>query len=136
MAPTSFFTTVPPLNTRRVGIESTSNRVAVAGFSSTLSLATVIAGYSAAISSSTGSIMRQGPHHGAQKSRTTGLSLPITSASKVASVTCLRVSLIGHSFRVDRALADRALPLIDVLQRLECCQGSAGCGRDDLLQRG
>ena len=57
------------------------------GFSSTLSLPTVTASYSSATSLSTGSIMRHGPHQGAQKSSTNGLELPATVVSKFASVT-------------------------------------------------
>ena len=44
---------------------------------------------SAAISSRIGATCRHGPHHSAQKSTITGLSLLRTSASKVASVTDL-----------------------------------------------
>src|SRR4051812_12425573 len=44
---------------------------------------------SAAISRSTGAIMRHGPHHSAQKSTSTGLSLPSTTSAKVASVTAV-----------------------------------------------
>ena len=43
--------------------------------------------YSVASSSMSGAIMRHGPHHGAQKSTSTGTGLFRTSASKVASVT-------------------------------------------------
>src|SRR4051794_11718995 len=61
---------------------------AVRGFSSMLSLATVsLSACSVAISSSTGATILQGPHHSAQKSTSTGLSLPKTSASKLLSVT-------------------------------------------------
>src|SRR3954453_17319138 len=42
---------------------------------------------SAAISSSTGATILHGPHHSAQKSTSTGLSLPRTSLAKLASVT-------------------------------------------------
>src|SRR3954451_19718466 len=42
---------------------------------------------SAAISSSTGATILHGPHHSAQKSTRTGLSLPSTSLAKLASVT-------------------------------------------------
>src|SRR4028119_194017 len=42
---------------------------------------------SSAISSSTGATILHGPHHSAQKSTRTGLSLPSTSLAKVASVT-------------------------------------------------
>src|SRR4051812_23944737 len=42
---------------------------------------------SAAISSSTGATILHGPHHSAQQSTSTGLSLPRTSLAKLASVT-------------------------------------------------
>jgi hypothetical protein len=42
---------------------------------------------SVAISSSAGEIIRQGPHHSAQKSTTTGSAEPSTSLSNEASVT-------------------------------------------------
>src|ERR1700710_1867831 len=42
---------------------------------------------SLAISSSTGATILHGPHHSAQKSTRTGLSLPSTSVAKLASVT-------------------------------------------------
>src|SRR5438270_9517483 len=42
---------------------------------------------SRAISSRTGATILQGPHHSAQKSTGTGLSLPSTSLAKLASVT-------------------------------------------------
>src|SRR5664279_4190614 len=58
------------------------------GFSSTLSLAMVTCpSISVAISSSAGEISRQGPHHSAQKSTTTGPEAPSTSLSKLESVT-------------------------------------------------
>src|SRR2546422_36383 len=44
---------------------------------------------SAAISSSTGATILHGPHHSAQKSTSTGLSLDSTSLANVASVTVL-----------------------------------------------
>ena len=55
-----------------VGIESTSKRLAVAGFSSMSSFTNSTACVSPASSSSAGSIALHGPHHGAQKSTTTG----------------------------------------------------------------
>src|SRR5438270_11393757 len=59
-------------------------------------LATVILStFSAAISSSTGATILHGPHHSAQKSTRTGLSLASTSVSKVASVTVLVVAPIA-----------------------------------------
>src|SRR5206468_2705803 len=60
------------------------------GFSSMLSLATVILSPSSpAISSSAGAIIRHGPHHSAQKSTRTGPSDPRTSEAKLWSVTVL-----------------------------------------------
>src|SRR5689334_10571952 len=53
-----------------------------------LSLATVsFSACSVAISSRTGATILHGPHHSAQKSTSTGLSLPSTSLAKLASVT-------------------------------------------------
>src|SRR5215210_1236149 len=53
-----------------------------------LSLAMVsLSACSEAISSSTGATILHGPHHSAQKSTSTGLSLPSTSSAKFASVT-------------------------------------------------
>ena len=53
-----------------------------------ITVATVILSFiSSEISSRDGPICLQGPHQGAQKSRTTGLSDFNTSSSKVASVT-------------------------------------------------
>src|SRR3712207_8657948 len=53
-----------------------------------LSLAMVsLSPCSEAISSRTGATILHGPHHSAQKSTSTGLSLPSTSSAKVASVT-------------------------------------------------
>src|SRR5690349_19654258 len=55
-----------------------------------LSLATVtLSPRSFAISSSAGAIIRQGPHHSAQKSTRTGPSAPSTSVEKLWSVTVL-----------------------------------------------
>ena len=72
-----------------VGIERTSYWAAVSWFSSTLSLTTCRSSRSSAISSSTGATTRHGPHQGAQKSTSTGLSDSRTSAWKFASVTSL-----------------------------------------------
>src|SRR5690348_18316844 len=55
-----------------------------------LSLATVtLSPRSLAISSSAGAIIRQGPHHSAQKSTNTGPDAPSTSLAKFWSVTVL-----------------------------------------------
>src|SRR3954454_22374361 len=50
---------------------------------------------SAAISSSTGATILHGPHHSAQKSTSTGLSLPRTSLAKLASVTVTVLPAMG-----------------------------------------
>src|SRR5579883_1017375 len=77
----------PFLNSIRVGIDMMPYFAAVPGFSSTLSLTILTLPLSELeISSSAGAIMRQGPHHSAQKSTTTGSLALSTSASKVASV--------------------------------------------------
>src|SRR4051812_4582727 len=57
------------------------------------------------ISSSAGAIIRQGPHHSAQKSTRTGLSEPSTSCWKLSSVTVLVV--IGISWRGRADLGSR-----------------------------
>src|SRR3954470_16333188 len=63
------------------------------------SLATVsLSPCSAAISSRTGATILQGPHQVAQKSTTTGLSLPRTSSAKVASVTFTGALMVGRPF--------------------------------------
>src|SRR4029077_15144186 len=76
----------PFLNSISVGIDMMPYFAAVSGFSSTLSLTILTLSPSAPeISSSAGAIMRQGPHHSAQKSTTTGADDFSTSASKLAS---------------------------------------------------
>ena len=86
-APTSRSFSAPSLKKRSCGIAWIPKRDASAGCSSTLTLPTVTwSPSSLAISSSTGPTTRQGPHHGAQKSITTGRSL-VTTPSNVASVT-------------------------------------------------
>src|ERR1700723_749774 len=81
-----------------VGIDSTWKLAAVCWFSSTLSLTIRRSERSWAISSSTGPTTRQGPHHGAQKSTSTGISDSITSAWKLLSVTSLRLPAIALPF--------------------------------------
>src|SRR3954463_398916 len=77
-----------------VGIETTWKSRAVSGLASTSSLATVrSADRSAAISSSTGATILQGPHHVAQKSTSTGLLLDNTSVGKEASETSIVADL-------------------------------------------
>src|SRR5690349_3146079 len=73
---------------------------AVFGFSSTLSLTIFTLPLSAplASSSSAGAIMRQGPHHSAQKSTTTGLVDCNTSDSNVLSDTLPTVMAFSFCF--------------------------------------
>src|ERR1700680_3515107 len=86
-APTWRDASSPFLNSINVGIDMMPNLAAVPGFSSTLSLTILTLPLSdLEISSSAGAIMRQGPHHSAQKSTTTGPLALSTSCSKVASV--------------------------------------------------
>src|SRR3989339_1946817 len=72
--------------TRNVGIDKTLYRCAKSGASSTFTLAINTSVFSLAYASSTGAIMRQGPHHGAQKSMSTGVDDCKTTASKFAGV--------------------------------------------------
>jgi hypothetical protein len=82
----SFFS--PLLKIMTVGILLMPYLVAMPGLSSVLSLRhRTWPTYSEASSSIRGAIMRHGPHHGAQKSTRTGISLFKTSVSQVASFT-------------------------------------------------
>src|ERR1700688_1916131 len=86
-APTWRDASCPSLNSISVGIDMMPNLAAVPGFSSTLSLTILTLPLSdLEISSSAGAIMRQGPHHSAQESTTTGPLALSTSCSNVASV--------------------------------------------------
>src|SRR5713226_7094132 len=78
----------PPLKIISVGIDITPYFEAVFGLSSTFSFTIfTLSPIAPAISSSAGAIIRQGPHHSAQKSTTTGPFAFKTSASKFASET-------------------------------------------------
>src|SRR6266567_4751643 len=57
-------------------------------------------GRSSAIRSRTGETAWHGPHHSAQKSTITGLSLWMTSCSKVVSVTALAMRILSLRSRV------------------------------------
>lgn len=86
-APTQRSTTVPFLTTIIIGMLITPYRCDNAGFSSTFTFATSsLSGYSCANRSTAGSVIRQGPHHGAQKSTRTGTRECNTSWSNVRSV--------------------------------------------------
>src|SRR3979490_1886743 len=87
-APTWREASSPFLNSIRVGIDMMPYFCAVFGLSSTLSFTILTLAPSVpAISSSAGPIMRQGPHHSAQKSTTTGPVAFSTSISKSTSLT-------------------------------------------------
>src|SRR4029077_16069749 len=78
----------PPLKIIRAGIDITTYFDAVFGLSSPLSFPILpFSPIAPASVSSAGAIMRQGPHHSAQKSTTTGPWALSTSASKLASET-------------------------------------------------
>ena len=65
-------------------------RDAVAGFSSTLSFPTrTLPAYSPASWSTIGPTVRQGPHHGAHMSSSTGTGEAVTVVAKLASVTVM-----------------------------------------------
>src|SRR5579885_689253 len=73
---------------------------AVLGFSSVFSLTTLIfPAKSLDRSSTTGATALQGPHHGAQKSTSTGMSALRTTCSKVASVTFATVDIFGNDLQ-------------------------------------
>jgi hypothetical protein len=81
-------TSRPPRNTSNAGMLCMRKRPAVTGFSSTLSFATrKRPASSTANSSIVGAMIRQGWHHGAHISRSTGKGDRSTSVENVASVT-------------------------------------------------
>src|SRR3954451_14105910 len=86
-----FVATWPWRNRIIVGIDMTWYWAAVCWLSSTLSFTTRRSSRSSLISSSTGATMRHGPHQGAQKSTSTGVSDSRTSAWKLSSVTWVMV---------------------------------------------
>src|SRR5215210_9169711 len=106
-APTWREASSPFLNIISVGIDMMPYLAAVCGFSSTLSLTIfTLSPSEPAISSKAGAIMRQGPHHSAQKSTTTGLVAFSTSASKFASdtlPTAMGIPLDSHCGMDDEA---------------------------------
>src|SRR5215813_14006426 len=105
-APTWREASSPPLNIISVGIDMMPYFCAVFGLSSTLSLTILTLPPSEpAISSSAGAIMRQGPHHSAQKSTTTGPAAFNTSDSNVVSDTLL--TAMGTSLLSSRRVPHR-----------------------------
>src|SRR3954447_16731412 len=90
-----FFAGSPFLKTISVGIDMTSYLAAVTWFSSTFSFTTRKFSSSSLSSSRLGAMIRQGPHHGAQKSTSVGVSDSSTSAWKLESVTSGMFPAIG-----------------------------------------
>ena len=84
LAPVSLSTNSPFLKSSKAGIPLTPNLPALSGFTSVFTFAIVIS-LSSDICLSTGPIILQGPHHGAQKSTRTHSSLLVTT-SKSASL--------------------------------------------------
>src|SRR5476651_923589 len=94
-APTLVAATWPWEKIIIVGMPRTPYLVGTCGFSSMFSLAMVILSPSSvASSSSDGAIMRQGPHHSAQKSTSTGFLASRTSAWNEASETLVVMGVI------------------------------------------
>lgn len=92
----SFFS--PFLKKRTVGMLLIPYCVGMFGESSVLSLKhAIFPAYSLANSSITGAIILHGPHHGAQNSTNTGVSLAITRLFQVESVTT-RTAQFHHMF--------------------------------------
>eukprot|EP00218_Dolichomastix_sp_CCMP3274_P003605 CAMPEP_0170162414 /NCGR_PEP_ID=MMETSP0033_2-20121228/77081_1 /TAXON_ID=195969 /ORGANISM="Dolichomastix tenuilepis, Strain CCMP3274" /LENGTH=254 /DNA_ID=CAMNT_0010400039 /DNA_START=387 /DNA_END=1151 /DNA_ORIENTATION=+ len=92
-----------------VGMLRMPYSVAMPGDSSVLSFTALsLPAYSVDSSSMSGAIMRHGPHHGAQKSTSTGMGLFKTSASNVASVTADAVLVaVSPSARAETTRAVR-----------------------------
>src|ERR1700722_7949126 len=95
-APTLVAATWPPAKIIMVGMPRTPYLVGTWGFSSILILAMVtLSPSSLANSSSAGAIMRQGPHHSAQKSTRTGILASRTSAWNEASETLMGMGAVS-----------------------------------------
>lgn len=111
-APTNPSTTCPSLRAYTAGIDWTWNIEAILGFSSTLTLTrSTCPSVAATTRSRIGPSVRQGPHHGAQRSTTTGTSRDrvSTSCSKFASVTSV-IGLDPTRWRPRRRLDRDASP--------------------------
>src|SRR6185312_13386373 len=82
--------------------------------------------YSLAISSRIGAIILQGPHHSAQKSRSTGLSDLRTSWAKVASLVC---TMCGLLTRFNLRRMQSAKDVFFVLRRTWIWENGRGTGK-------
>src|SRR5262245_64184827 len=87
IAPAVRAASLPPSKIAIVGIERMRKRSPSSGNASVLTLTTTKRpAFDAATFASSGATIRQGPHHGAQKSTTTGSPALLTRASKTASL--------------------------------------------------
>jgi hypothetical protein len=128
-APTTRSTSFPSRITTSSGIDCAPNLVASPGFASTSTFTTLrCPACRSARSSSTGEIIRHGPHHAAQKSTTTGTEAVVsaTNVSPSASTTQGSVDLHRGHRGIPRAIGPtrlRALqvgqPMIVTITRLE-----------------
>src|SRR5262245_41065085 len=104
------------------------NLVATSGASSTFSLPTLArpANWSA-ILSIVGPSCRQGPHQGAQKSTTTGLSLCSTSCAQLSLVNCTTFALAMSSSPKSKFMERSVrLPSLPVVRRPETASNPTG----------
>src|SRR5881227_2316010 len=96
--PVTWSRTCPFLKINSVGMARMLNLKDRLWFSSTFTLPTLTEpAFSRAISSISGAINLQGPHHSAQKSTRTGLSLLFTSRSKFDSVRVMAFSIMKYN---------------------------------------
>src|SRR5258705_8993302 len=101
VAPTTRSSSLPPLNSIKVGIPLMPYRCEIDGLSSTFTLTTrAVAAYFSATAATVGSNMRQGAHQVAQKSTSTGLSDCNTSFSKLLSFTSSIAPILAPLFTV------------------------------------
>src|SRR6185369_12169435 len=125
VAPTTRSTSFPPLKRIKVGMPLMPYRCAVEVLSSTFTFTTpALSPNCSAIASMVGASMRQGAHHAAQKSTSTGLLDCSTSFSKELSVTSETFSLILNLLYPDSLLVrtgTAACQLLNVsLKSLPC----------------
>jgi hypothetical protein len=97
-APTIRSTSLPSRITTSNGIDCAPNRLATPGFASTSTFTTFrCPALRLARSSSTGEIIRHGPHHAAQKSTTTGTEAVVSAVNVSVSASTTHGSVDLHS---------------------------------------
>lgn len=98
-APTSLSFIWPSLKKRRVGMLLIPNWAAISSQSSTLHFATMaLPSYSEATSSTVGARARQGPHHVAQKSTTTGTEPEMISGEILVCYNLCHSTIVFNQF--------------------------------------